>query len=155
MGVELLDIPALLRVPFLKKGRDLDGWDCGGCALWLTRTAFGVGLPDFLDGYDGTDRVHAPAMAATIQAHIDLFEPCAPQAGAWLLFRSFGVACHIGWALDATTMVHADDAGVAQGRFSAVAGGGTYCERFDQGKWKSRLLEVRLPRAMIGGGTAR
>lgn len=141
-----LDIPALLRVPFKAKGRDLAGWDCVGCALHVTRTAFGVELPDWLDGYDGTDRADADAMSAAIGRGMDRFVPSAPVAGAWLLFKRFGVPLHIGVAINDVAMIHADDAGMARGRFAMVGGGGTYITRFDLDPWPTRLVGAWMPK---------
>jgi len=148
MRIEALDIKALLRVPFVAKGRGTDGWDCVGCALFVTRTAFGVRLPDWLDGYDGTDRAAAGEMAAAIGRGMERFVPCAPRAGAWLLFQRFGVPVHIGVALDRVTMIHADDAGAAIGRARVVSGGGTYTARFDADPWARRLVGAWMPKEM-------
>lgn len=138
-----IPVPQLLRVKFLSKGRGLAGWDCVGLCLHMTQTYGDAGVRtafagvDFLDAYGGTARADAPEMEAAISARLSQFAPCAPQRGAWLLFKVFGVTAHVGWALNAGLMLHADDA--PGGR------GATYCERFDQGAWKRRLVGAYLP----------
>lgn len=144
-GHALMD---LLRVPFVTRGRDLSGWDCVGLNRYLTKAAFGVDLPDWGDTYEGTDWRDSQTLAASITAGMSRFTRIegAPMFGDWLLFRRFGVDCHVGWALSAAQMIHADDAHAARGRFSVVGGGGTYVADIDRAPWKGRLSGVFRPK---------
>lgn len=139
----------LLRVPFLAHGRDLAGWDCVGLNRYLSKAVFGVDLPDWGETYDGTDWRDSASLAASIAEGMALFEPTAPRFGAWLLFRRFGVDCHVGWALSEALMIHADDAHAVQGRFSVVAGGGTYVAEIDRAPWKGRLSGAYWPKGVV------
>ncbi len=148
-----LDLPALLRVPYVDHGRDPSGWDCFGMNRWLTRETSGVVIPSWDFAYPDTSRAHAAVMAAAIRGGMDAFEPCAPQFGAWLLFKLFGEDCHLGWALDSRVMLHADDGNDLRGRATLVRGGGTYTAEFYHGPWKRRLVGAWMPRPAQEGMT--
>lgn len=149
-----LDLPAILRVPYLDHGRDMSGWDCLGLCRWLSAEACGVTLPSWDLMYAGVRRENAAEIAGAIRQGMSHFEPCAPQFGAWLLFTLFGEACHLGWALDHRTMLHADDGADVRGRTTMVRGGGTYTAEFFHGPWKRRLVGAWMPKAAKSGGGA-
>lgn len=149
-----LDLPALLRVPYLDHGRDTNGWDCVGLCRWLTHATSAARVPSWDQLYPGTRREHAAEMAGAIRSGMALFEPCRPQFGAWLLFRLFGEDCHLGWALNPQMMIHADDGADVRGRATMVRGGGTYTAEISTGPWKRRLVGAWMPKVNPTGGAS-
>jgi hypothetical protein len=135
----------LLRVPFKVHGDDMSGWDCVGCARFLTRTAFGVEVKSFDDQYTGADWADVATLEAAIAREVGSFMPCDPQFGAWLVLKRFGHACHIGWCIDAKTFIHAEDAGPVKGALRTVKGGGTYTAPLAEWVAKKRFVGAFMP----------
>lgn len=132
-----------LATPYRAGGRDLEGWDCMGCAMWAARTAFGAELPDALGLYAPTDiaaghvieGLIAERMAPYAQGPASLDYPV-------LIFRLFGVSSHLGVAISPTHFLHAIDGADGAGACRMIAGGGTYLERYDSGPWARRIAHA-------------
>lgn len=124
-------------VPFVDHGRDPLGWDCWGLYRFVGAE---VGLgdnPSYAEAYDRADGAGTARVAAAIEAHLGKWQRLpSPVAGSAVLFRRFGQAFHVGFALNNREMLHV----------TRELTGGTAIEPFDTIIW-SRLLDgAFLPR---------
>jgi cell wall-associated NlpC family hydrolase len=95
----------LLAVPYLHRGRDYNGADCGGMILLFYRDYRGITLPDIADydkywGYKGKNYF--------IEDYHKLFYPVTvPQLGDVVLFHNGkGISDHGGVALRGGNFLH-------------------------------------------------
>lgn len=129
-------------VPFLDHGRTpATGWDCWG--LWRhVGASAGLGvLPDYGESYDRADGEGAQKVAAAIDLYLGSWRRLsAPRPGSMLVFRRFGRAFHVGFALDRCEMLHVHRGAI----------GGTVIERFDGLVWGRLLDGAFLPGSFVG-----
>lgn len=95
-------------VPFREKGRDFDGWDCGGLLVACYREVRGIALPSHLQDYRhpkdalGVAGIVAAEKAARWRPVAD---PAAMDCVVLLIDRR---PVHVGVMLDARSFLHVD-----------------------------------------------
>ncbi len=123
---DFADRAVRLAVPFVRRGRDWDGWDCWGLIWRAHREALGVALPSYSARYDSTD--DWAALDALIRAEISRYERLdAPRPGAVVLMRIGGRFAHVGLVTRPGLMLH------------VLRGARTCREAYDGPVWAKRL----------------
>lgn len=95
-----------MSVPFVDKGREMDGADCWGLARLIYKDELGIELPDYLDAYEHTLERKA------ISLHIsDVYEKNwvkveEPKEFDLVIVDISGVPMHIGIVTKKDHMIH-------------------------------------------------
>jgi cell wall-associated NlpC family hydrolase len=120
MSGPVIDPTPFLGVPFEAGGRTRSGWDCWGCVRAVSRTAFGVELPDYAD-LVSAEAVEVPrAVGPAILREALSFRVLPGWAalpgdpGALLLFSVAGHPAHIAIDIGGGWMLHQRAATVAE-----------------------------------------
>lgn len=114
-----------IGIPYLKRGRDLDGLDCLGLFLLLSKERMGCEPPD------PYCTIHAAIRGGVAAQNAYLYrEVSEPQEGDAILLRHKGFPIHVGYCIDKQWMLHADP------ELGVVA------ERWNGSKWKNRVIGV-------------
>lgn len=108
---ELSWVWSYVGIPFLSHGRDERGVDCWGLVKLVCEREFKLRLPDFTPAYH--DALKADQATAAYQVgHGQLCPLRIPAAdvrtGDLVVIRYRGVPCHVGIALGASLVLHAD-----------------------------------------------
>lgn len=118
-----------IGVPYVEKGRDLDGADCWGITRLALQDQFGLaGLPSYADNYESSmDRT---SVAAVVESALELGwkREEEPFAGALVIIQLAGRPWHCGTMLNARWMLH------SLPRINSV------CERIDGLTWARRIV---------------
>lgn len=130
--ITLLEFAArAVRVPFVKRGRSYDGWDCWGLIYVAYRDVLGKTIYDGADQYDDT--------GSTPRSREQLNELFRANMAEWsrvdglprptdvALFNVAGRPLHVGLMLDQRRMLHCEEKI------------GTFVERIDGAAWARRL----------------
>lgn len=129
---------SMIGVPFLKKGRDMSGWDCWGAVRFGLLNGFGVEVPSFTEDYTTSDDRESVSALITRES-IDWPEVPLSEAqpGDVLILRVLGQPWHCGLVVEPPYFIHA-------GRSV-----GTVRTRWDSLLWEKRILGVhRHPKLM-------
>ncbi|WP_201353815.1 C40 family peptidase [Hydrogenimonas urashimensis] len=98
-----------IGVPFRAHGRDMEGFDCIGLVLHVLEHEYGQSVPDMWR-YDDPNSIEVAQtfMVEVVAAgtQISKWKPCAPKAGAVVLFRIRGIIRHIGVMIDDRRFLH-------------------------------------------------
>lgn len=123
-----MDWEAFVGVPYVDRGRAIDGADCWGLVV-LVYARQGVTLPAYLE-YRDLARREREALARVIDQHRATWMPIAAGAEHALdlvLLRVLGQPSHIGVVVEPGRMLH-------------VSRGATSClERYRGPKWSNRI----------------
>ncbi len=107
-------------------GRDIDGLDCWGLVRLIYKDQFNIDLPSYVDQYNADD-THSTLAELIAISKESWTKTDSPVVGDVLLLRAEGSLSHVGVVISPTHFIHViEDVNVA-------------IERYDQGKWKSRL----------------
>lgn len=118
-----------LAVPFLEKGRSMEGCDCWGLVREIYRQERGIHLPDYLECYESTnDRDKLGAVIAAERAAKWETHDGAPLPFDVLILRMRGVPMHVGVVTKPGHMLHCS------------RGVGTAHEPFNNLKWKNLVM---------------
>lgn len=94
-------------VPYLAKGRTMDGCDCWGLLRLVYLQEFGLHVPSYLEDYDSSDdRADA---AAAISRHIHEWTPVpmgSERSGDAVSILISGLPCHVGVVTVPGRMLH-------------------------------------------------
>lgn len=95
-----------MSVPFVEKGRSMDGADCWGLACLIYKNELGIILPDYLDVYENTNErdVLAKVIGSEREAH--WINPVEPKEFDLVVLNMRGVPMHIGVVTKPNHMVH-------------------------------------------------
>lgn len=95
-------------VPFLRHGRDPQGWDCWGVLFWCYRKHFGVRLPSYTVRYDTTkDAAHlAQVISGELMPWRELKGREKPVLGDVVLMRRGRHPSHVGLVIEPPRMLH-------------------------------------------------
>ncbi|MDI6026711.1 NlpC/P60 family protein [Corticibacterium sp. UT-5YL-CI-8] len=118
---------ALVGLPYVPRGRTLEGFDCWGCVR-LALASAGVSVP----AYDGVDPEDTATKSRLFQqgAGTDAWRRVsAPAEFDVALFRMGRHDSHVGIVVSPTQMLHADR-----------RAGQSVVESFDSVKWANRLV---------------
>jgi cell wall-associated NlpC family hydrolase len=128
------------HIPFLERGRSVEGVDCWGLIVLIYREQFGITLPPYADSYETTSRVSADAMAATVEHEkaehwraVAEADACFPDA---ILLRLWNRPMHVGVVIERGRFLH------------AIEGVGVCVERYKDRQWINRVLGFYRHRAM-------
>lgn len=121
------DFSKYLRVPFLDKGRDLNGWDCFGLYRYLLAELHGIVLPSYTEVYSGAAAEDAPvAIALWLPRCWVRVPPHEARQGDGIVFCIGGVPWHCGYVIEPGKMLH------------ARKGCDTAIESYTSALWRSR-----------------
>ncbi len=115
-----------IGIPFLYKGRDIDGIDCWGLARLIYKQEYSIDLPSFSSDYESEDTLRMQDLIAQYQEGWEQID--SPTEGCLVLFKIMGVESHIGIAVSETHFIHC-----REGMDSAI-------ESFDSFKWNKRIV---------------
>lgn len=122
------------RVPFLEKGRTMDGADCWGHARLIYKNERGIELPDYLEVYEPNFKEWSNEHRALLQRLAsdesqkhwqEVFEP---QEFDIILMKQKGYNTHVGVAIDDRRMIHCQ------------RNIGTSIERFNSIRWRNNVV---------------
>jgi cell wall-associated NlpC family hydrolase len=118
----------LIGIPFVAKGRTVDGCDCWGLVRLALRRGYGVDVPDYSEAYPTvTDREEIQALVRREAPVWALVPEAQARPGDVVLFAIQGSVCHAGLVVDPPWFLHCQ------------RGVGSSLERWDARKWRSRL----------------
>lgn len=112
-------------IPHVKRGRSKDGCDCLGLFILVSRARRGVEIPD---PYCSMTRAIRSDVAGQSKWLYDAVTE--PREGDAVLIRARGHPVHVGYCIDAHTMLHSED------------GAGSVVEPFIGTKWKHRVMGI-------------
>ena len=119
-------VAGYIGLPFKPRGRDRDGLDCWGLKRLVYEEQYGIALPAYVGGYEGTSRADATDIARLIAGGKPAWQAVpegAERLGDGIELRAGGVP-HVGIVVAAGWMLH-----IVEGIESAI-------ERYDGPKWK-------------------
>lgn len=126
----------LISVPYLRRGVDLDGWDCMGCVRWVRTEIFAQPWRSPQMAYGDAESADPAVRAAAIAANLGDWtlvgdKRADMRPGAVLLFQYFGSPSHVGVALTPSDFIH------------CIGGVGTAIVDFDrEPQWERRLRGI-------------
>ena len=100
-----------IDVPFLERGRGWRGWDCWGLIQAGHREILGVSLPSYAEGYrdTGHSAESRRRLAALLERNKGAWRRVLrPRACDVVLLNIAGRPIHVGLAIDAGLMLHAE-----------------------------------------------
>jgi cell wall-associated NlpC family hydrolase len=123
----MINVLPYLRVPYVSKGRAMDGADCWGMVRLVLARELGQIVPSYTDAYiDSEDE--------TVASAIDLFsiswsriEPGAERVGDVLVINVLGEPYHCGVIVAPDRFLH------------TLRKRGPGCEPYKQGFWAKRI----------------
>lgn len=125
-----MEFEELIGIPFKTHGRDLNGFDCYGLAIYVSR-GFGHELPDFQYKHANTDTVSANYTSVIAELGERIEKVRFPNREDLILFfDDKHRATHIGVAIDKYRFIHCDAQGVRVSRFDS------YGKSFEVYKWQ-------------------
>jgi hypothetical protein len=114
-----------IGIPFLDKGRDINGIDCWGLVRLVYKQEYNIDLPNFSTNYEADDTEQMKDLLAQYKEGWEKVD--SPTEGCIVLFNILGVESHMGIAVSSTHFLHARDR-----RDSAI-------ESFESVGWKNRI----------------
>ena len=114
-----------IGIPFLDKGRDINGIDCWGLVRLVYKQEYRIDLPNFSTNYEAEDAERMSDLLAQYKEGWEKID--APTEGCIVLFNILGVESHMGIAVSSTHFLHARDR-----RDSAI-------ESFESVAWRNRI----------------
>ena len=114
-----------IGIPFLDKGRDINGIDCWGLARLVYKQEYKIDLPNFSTDYEADDTERMRDLLAQYKEGWEKID--APTEGCIVLFNILGVESHIGIAVSNTHFLHARD------RYDSAI------ESFESVAWRNRI----------------
>lgn len=124
-------VASYIGIPFKAKGRDRDGADCWGLFRLLYLEQYGIELPLYLEGYEGTDRADRKDVARLIASRPPEWRPVAAgdeRLGDGIVLRMDGEEMHVGLVVARATMLH------------ILEGINSTAERYDGPIWRQRVV---------------
>lgn len=122
------------RVPFVEKGRVMDGADCWGLVRIILKEERGIDLPDYLGVYNEDfkkwSQDERTALEEIMKAEADQKwqEVTRPQPFDVILMKMKGFATHVGIVIDRQRMIHCQE------------GIGTSIEKFNSIRWSDNVV---------------
>ena len=114
-----------IGIPFLDKGRDINGIDCWGLVRLVYKQEYSIDLPNFSTNYEAEDAERMSDLLAQYKEGWEKID--APTEGCIVLFNILGVESHMGIAVSSTHFLHARER-----RDSAI-------ESFESVAWRNRI----------------
>lgn len=117
-----------LRVPFVDKGRNLQGWDCFGLYRFVLAERHGILLPSYTAAYDSA--ADASSARALMRYYPNHWAPVAPgeaREGDGVVFCIGGEPWHCGYVIEPGIMLH------------TRKGCGTAIENYTRLTWQKRF----------------
>ncbi len=124
----MLDVSRYIGIPFVERGRTMDGADCWGLVRLILMNEFGIDAPS-LDAIEAPFDYKAIGEIARAET-VNWIEVDEPQAGDLILFRVCGQPVHVGLVVDPGWMVHTD-----RNIQSCI-------ERYDGVKFRKRIMGI-------------
>lgn len=126
----MMDTNAYIGIPYLDRGRGLDGVDCWGLCRLFHRNAMGNELPSYLDDYEGAEVKESVASAVFRNLKNWKVVDGEPEWGDVLVFNVMGLPIHTGIYIGAGDFLH------------AFKGTASCIERLNSVTWQHRLHRV-------------
>ena len=114
-----------IGIPFLDKGRDINGIDCWGLVRLVYKQEYNIDLPNFSTDYEADDAERMKDLLAQYKEGWEKID--SPTEGCIVLFNILGVESHMGIAVSSTHFLHARD------RYDSAI------ESFDSVGWRNRI----------------
>jgi hypothetical protein len=114
-----------IGIPFLDKGRDINGIDCWGLVRLVYKQEYHIDLPNFSTNYEADDTEQMRDLLAQYKEGWEKID--APTEGCIVLFNILGVESHMGIAVSSTHFLHARD------RYDSAI------ESFESVAWRNRI----------------
>lgn len=127
-------VRSYVGLPYIPRGRTLDGVDCWGLFRLVQRDQYGIEVPSFADDVAYTRREDAHAVIKFLKEHKGGlgWHPIPIDnalEGDGILFRLFGGPMHVGTIVARNTVLHIDE------------GTASVAEPFNETLWKHRIVE--------------
>jgi cell wall-associated NlpC family hydrolase len=128
-------------LPWRFAGRDRGGIDCWGLLWLIYRDVLGIEVASYaMETMDAPEREQIAALL-TNDRQFSPWSPVEPgreREFDMAVFRRGGIESHIGIVTEPGRMLH------------ILHGGEVVCERFDQGRWKPKLIALHRHVSLIG-----
>ena len=117
-----------MPIPFAEKGRSKEGSDCWGLPYIIYPEQLGIILPDYLDCYENTNDREGLAVLIAQERESRWKETDTPEPFNLIFLRMRGLPMHVGLVTKPGHFIH------------CAKGIGTSHERFDNMRWKDKVL---------------
>jgi cell wall-associated NlpC family hydrolase len=119
-----------LPVPYVDKGRTLDGWDCYGCYRYVVAERFGVVPHSWAEAYTSAEDPLAVSVVLGKRKDVAEWVPVpigSEREGDGIVFMVGGRPLHCGYIISPGIMLH------------SMRGRGTCIERYHSPLWQKRI----------------
>lgn len=118
-----------IKVPFLERGRDENGWDCWGVPFVTYEKELGIHLPTYLECYETTQDREVLSEVINRERNAHWITPeDDPQEFDIIILNMRGVPMHVGVVTKKNHMIH------------CAKGIGTVHENFTTSRWKHKVV---------------
>ncbi len=119
------------HIPFVDKGRGIDGCDCWGLVRLIYQNELNIELPDYLDLYESTKDYYVISKLNELESQKFPSVPLSDlREFDVITLRVRNAPIHVAVALGNGYMIHCE------------RDINTVCERINSMKWKSRIVGV-------------
>ncbi len=125
---EKFDTTAYIEIPFVNKGRTMEGCDCWGLVRLVYENEFKIPLLSFVGAYESANEgsvVKEVVLAG--KALLDVKEKPHPEYGDIVVFNMRGNPCHVGVYIGSNKVLH------------VLSGSDSVCERLNSPRLKGRV----------------
>lgn len=119
-----------MEIPFLEKGRSMDGGDCWGLVGLIYKNELGIELPDYLDYYETTNDRDILAQTIKDERNQHWESPDDKKEFDVIILNMRGVPMHVGVITKPNHMIH------------CAKGIGTVHENYTTARWKHKVMGV-------------
>jgi len=135
----MINFEKYIGIPFLDKGRTIEGLDCWGLLCLIYKEQFNIELPTFIDEYPTA--TNFAEVGSLIESNMHTWikiEQDTRRVGDGILMRLFGYPVHVGILVDKQRMIH------------VFRGTNTCLQRIYGTSWKKRIHGIyRHPNLVI------
>lgn len=119
-----------MEIPFLEKGRSIDGVDCWGLVGLIYQNELGIELPDYLNYYETTNDRDILAQTIRDERNQHWESPDDKKEFDVIILNMRGVPMHVGVITKHNHMIH------------CAKGIGTVHENYTTARWKHKVMGV-------------
>lgn len=117
-----------MEIPFVERGRSMDGADCWGLVRLIYKNELGIDLPDYSDSYESTNDREMLANIVESESKNNWHSVNDPKEFDVIILNMRGVPMHVGIVTKLNHMIHCS------------RGIDTVHEHFGTSRWKHKVM---------------